>query len=160
MVTRFSSISTRKLSNALTVLTCDKSMVATSDYDDFHKLVKRCILNGLLGANAQVSSSSFIRLHLPDILCGKFKCCVVWIFLQKRKRHYRDALIENVSSKLHAHTRDHPQEPVNFRAIFEHELFGVALKQVSISFTLYFQETHNYIIFPSREDKKCFFLFL
>ncbi|EOA20447.1 hypothetical protein CARUB_v10000758mg [Capsella rubella] len=100
MVTRFSSISTRKLSNALTVLTCDKSMVATSDYDDFHKLVKRCILNGLLGANAQ-----------------------------KRKRHYRDALIENVSSKLHAHTRDHPQEPVNFRAIFEHELFGVALKQ-------------------------------
>ncbi|KAG7603491.1 Cytochrome P450 [Arabidopsis thaliana x Arabidopsis arenosa] len=100
MVTRFSSISTRKLSNALTVLTCDKSMVATSDYDDFHKLVKRCLLNGLLGANAQ-----------------------------KRKRHYRDALIENVSSKLHAHARDHPQEPVNFRAIFEHELFGVALKQ-------------------------------
>ncbi|VVB17157.1 unnamed protein product [Arabis nemorensis] len=100
MVTRFPSISTRKLSNALTVLTCNKSMVATSDYDDFHKLVKRCLLNGLLGANAQ-----------------------------KRKRHYRDALIENVSSKLHAHTRDHPQEPVNFRAIFEHELFGVALKQ-------------------------------
>ncbi|XP_010421446.1 PREDICTED: ent-kaurene oxidase, chloroplastic isoform X1 [Camelina sativa] len=100
MVTRFSSISTRKLSKALTVLTCDKSMVATSDYDDFHKLVKRCILNGLLGANAQ-----------------------------KRKRHYRDTLIENVSSKLHAHTRDYPQEPVNFRAIFEHELFGVALKQ-------------------------------
>nr|QWK52205.1 cytochrome P450 701A3-2 [Isatis tinctoria] len=100
MVTRFSSISTRKLSNALTVLTCNKSMVATSDYDDFHRLVKRCILNGLLGANAQ-----------------------------KRKRHYRDALIENVTSKLHAHTRDHPQEPVNFRAIFEHELFGVALKQ-------------------------------
>ncbi|CAH8272272.1 unnamed protein product [Arabidopsis lyrata] len=100
MVTRFSSISTRKLSNALTVLTCNKSMVATSDYDDFHKLVKRCILNGLLGANAQ-----------------------------KRKRHYRDALIENVSSKLHAHARDQPQEPVNFRAIFEHELFGVALKQ-------------------------------
>ncbi|RID59546.1 hypothetical protein BRARA_F02767 [Brassica rapa] len=100
MVTRFASISTRKLSNALTVLTCNKSMVATSDYDDFHKLVKRCILNGLLGANAQ-----------------------------KRKRHYRDALIENVTSKLHAHTRDHPEEPVNFRAIFEHELFGVALKQ-------------------------------
>nr|UAK14967.1 cytochrome P450 701A77 [Iberis amara] len=100
MVTRFSSISTRKLSNALTVLTCDKSMVATSDYDDFHKLVKRCLLNGLLGANAQ-----------------------------KRKRHYRDALIENVTSKLHAHTKEHPQEPVNFRAIFEHELFEVALKQ-------------------------------
>lgn len=53
-------------------------------------------------------------------------------FFKKRKRHYRDALIENVTSKLHAHTRDHPEEPVNFRAIFEHELFGVALKQVSI----------------------------
>lgn len=64
MVTRFPSISTRKLSNALTVLTCNKSMVATSDYDDFHKLVKRCILNGLLGANAQVRVHSFFTLQL------------------------------------------------------------------------------------------------
>ncbi|XP_010525643.1 PREDICTED: ent-kaurene oxidase, chloroplastic-like [Tarenaya hassleriana] len=100
MVTRFSSISMRKLSNALEVLTCNKSMVATSDYDDFHKMVKKCLLNGLLGPNAQ-----------------------------KRKRYYRDALVENVSSKLHSFVRNHPQEPVNFREIFEYELFGLSMKQ-------------------------------
>lgn len=54
MVTRFSSISTRKLSNALTMLTFDKCMVATSDYNDFHKMVKRYILTNVLGPNAQV----------------------------------------------------------------------------------------------------------
>ena len=37
MVAKFSSISTRKLSRALSVLTRDKTMVATSDYGDFHK---------------------------------------------------------------------------------------------------------------------------
>ncbi|XP_010530377.1 PREDICTED: ent-kaurene oxidase, chloroplastic-like [Tarenaya hassleriana] len=100
MVTRFSSISTRKLSNALEVLTCNKCIVATSDYDDFHKMVKKYLLNGLLGANAQ-----------------------------KRKRYYRDALIENVTSKLHTYVKDHPEEPVNFREIFEYELFGLAMKQ-------------------------------
>ena len=55
MVTRFSSISTRKLSNALKILTSDKCMVATSDYNDFHKMIKRHILSNVLGANAQVS---------------------------------------------------------------------------------------------------------
>ena len=57
MVTRFSSISTRKLSNALKILTSDKSMVAMSDYDDFHKLVKRNILTNILGPNAQVCAT-------------------------------------------------------------------------------------------------------
>lgn len=139
MVTRFPSISTRKLSNALTVLTCNKSMVATSDYDDFHKLVKRCILNGLLGANAQVSSqflysAALLQYTLFETEPCSMLCGLLFFCFKKRKRHYRDALIENVTSKLHAHKRDHPQEPVNFRAIFEHELFGVALKQVSIYF--------------------------
>jgi len=54
MVTRFNSISTRKLSKALTILTSDKCMVATSDYNDFHKTVKKHILANVLGANAQV----------------------------------------------------------------------------------------------------------
>lgn len=54
MVTRFSSISTRKLSNALKILTFDKCMVATSDYNDFHKMVKGFILRNVLGAPAQV----------------------------------------------------------------------------------------------------------
>ena len=62
MVTRFSSIATRKLSNALKILTFDKCMVATSDYNDFHKTIKRHILSNVLGANAQVT-------YFPISLC-------------------------------------------------------------------------------------------
>lgn len=54
MVTRFASISTRKLSHALKLLTFNKTMVAISDYDDFYKTIKRHILSNVLGANAQV----------------------------------------------------------------------------------------------------------
>ena len=54
MVTRFSSISTRNLSNAIKHLSGNKCMVATSDYDEFHKMVKRYILTDVLGTNAQV----------------------------------------------------------------------------------------------------------
>ena len=54
MVAKYSSISTRKLPKALTVLTRDKTMVATSDYNDFHKLVKRLVMAGMLGSAAQV----------------------------------------------------------------------------------------------------------
>ena len=53
-MTRFPAISTRKLSKALKILTADKTMVATSDYDEFHKTVKRHLLTHILGPNAQV----------------------------------------------------------------------------------------------------------
>ena len=62
-MTRYSSISTRKLSKALKILTDNKCMVATSDYDDFHKMVKRYILTGLLGAGAQVV---YLHVFLPS----------------------------------------------------------------------------------------------
>lgn len=65
MVTRYSSISTRKLSKALKILTSDKCMVATSDYNEFHKTVKRHILANVLGANAQVNW--FLHLFHPPI---------------------------------------------------------------------------------------------
>ncbi|XP_062022226.1 ent-kaurene oxidase, chloroplastic [Rosa rugosa] len=100
MVTRYSSISTRKLSNALKILTADKCMVAISDYNDFHKMIKRYILSNVLGANAQ-----------------------------KKHRSNRDTLRANVSSRLHSHVKNSPQEAVNFRRIFESELFGIAVKQ-------------------------------
>ncbi|XXG48382.1 hypothetical protein AAC387_Pa02g2851 [Persea americana] len=100
MVTRFSSISTRKLSKALTVLTSDKNMVAMSDYGDFHKMVKRYILTSVLGANAQ-----------------------------KRNRSHRDTMIENTLSQLHAEVKHNPLEAVNLREIFKAELFRLALKQ-------------------------------
>ncbi|XP_057547778.1 ent-kaurene oxidase, chloroplastic isoform X2 [Amaranthus tricolor] len=100
MVTRFSSISTRKLSNALTILTYDKCMVATSDYNEFHKTVKKYIMTYLLGSNAQ-----------------------------KRNRNIRETMLENVVCCFNAHIKHNPLQAVNFRKIFESELFGLALKQ-------------------------------
>ncbi|KAJ7966671.1 Cytochrome P450 [Quillaja saponaria] len=100
MITRYSSISTRKLSNALKILTFDKCMVAVSDYNKFHKMVKRYILSNVLGSNAQ-----------------------------KRHRCHREAMIENVSTRLQTQVNTSPNQLVNFRKVFESELFGVALKQ-------------------------------
>ncbi|KAL6207365.1 hypothetical protein ACLB2K_018323 [Fragaria x ananassa] len=99
MVTRYSSISTRKLSNALKILTADKCMVAASDYNNFHKVIKRYILANVLGPSAQ-----------------------------KRHRSNRDTLRANVLTKLHSHVKKSPQEAVNFRKVFESELFGIAVK--------------------------------
>lgn len=62
-MTRFSSISTRKLSNALKILTFDKCMVATSDYNEFHKMAKRCLLTNTLGSNAQVFVYQALQLY-------------------------------------------------------------------------------------------------
>ncbi|XP_057974636.1 ent-kaurene oxidase, chloroplastic [Malania oleifera] len=100
MVTRFSSISTRKLSNAIKILSFDKCMVAISDYNDFHKMVKKFILTSVLGPNAQ-----------------------------KRHRCHRDTMIDNLSCHLQDHIQRFPLQPVNLRKIFEFELFGLALKE-------------------------------
>ncbi|XWS14642.1 hypothetical protein CRYUN_Cryun35bG0026800 [Craigia yunnanensis] len=89
MVTRFSSISTRKLSNALKILTFDK-----------------CLLPG--------SRTLFIYDLMSKL---------------RRHRHHRETMIENISSQLHALVKDDPLRPVNFRKIFEYELFGLAMKQ-------------------------------
>lgn len=40
-------------------------------------------------------------------------------------------MIENVSSKFHALIKKSPFEAVNFRKVFESELFGLAFKEVS-----------------------------
>ncbi|KAL6214632.1 hypothetical protein ACLB2K_014064 [Fragaria x ananassa] len=100
MVTRYSSISNRKLSNALKILSADKCMVALSDYNDFHKMIKRYIRANLLGSRAQ-----------------------------KRLRTNRDTLRANVLSQLKSHVKNSPLEAVNFRRVFESELFGLAVKQ-------------------------------
>ncbi|KAK4390614.1 Ent-kaurene oxidase, chloroplastic [Sesamum angolense] len=100
MVTKYSSISARKLSNALKILTCDKSMVAMSDYNEFYKTAKRHLLTSTLGPNAQ-----------------------------KRHRIHRDTMINNMCEQFHAHVEMYPSEAVNFRKIFQSELFGLSLKQ-------------------------------
>ncbi|TQD97757.1 hypothetical protein C1H46_016623 [Malus baccata] len=48
---------------------------------------------------------------------------------QKRHRNHRYTLRENVSSQLHAHVKKSPNEAVNFKKVFEPELFGLSLKQ-------------------------------
>lgn len=53
--------------------------------------------------------------------------------MQKRHRIHRDTLIENVSKQLHDLVRKYPHEAVNLRKIFQSELFGLAMKQVSFS---------------------------
>ena len=63
MVAKYSSISTRKLPKALSVLTRDKTMVATSDYGDFHKMVKRLVMSGMLGSSAQVQVLTLRKLY-------------------------------------------------------------------------------------------------
>ncbi|KAJ1429214.1 Cytochrome P450 [Sesbania bispinosa] len=106
MVTRSSSTSTRVLTYALKILTFDKCMVAMSDYNEFHKKIKRHILTSLLGANAQVEATPF----------------------------HREAMMENISRKLNEHVKAFSSSAVNFRNIFASELFQLALKQVSPSF--------------------------
>ncbi|KAJ7958097.1 Cytochrome P450 [Quillaja saponaria] len=100
MVTRFASISTRKLTNALKFLTIDGCMVATSDYSEFHKAIKKHALTSLLGPTAQ-----------------------------KRHRCHRDAMVDNLSRKLHTHVTTSPNQTINFRELFRSEQFGVALKE-------------------------------
>uniref|UniRef100_A0A804JBW2 Ent-kaurene oxidase n=3 Tax=Musa acuminata subsp. malaccensis TaxID=214687 RepID=A0A804JBW2_MUSAM len=100
MVTKFSSISTRKLSKALMLLTSNKSMVAMSDYGDFHRMVKRYVLTSLLGANAQ-----------------------------KHNRGYRDTMICNVLNILHSEIKSDPSRAIEFRTPFQAEIFRLSLKQ-------------------------------
>ncbi|KAL2321481.1 hypothetical protein Fmac_025860 [Flemingia macrophylla] len=100
MVTRFSALSNKQMSTALKVLTYDKCMVAISDYNDFHKTIKKHILSNVLGANAQ-----------------------------KQHRSHREVMIDNVTSQFQEHVQESPHKPANFRTIFANELFGLGLKQ-------------------------------
>uniref|UniRef100_A0A0D3GI05 Ent-kaurene oxidase n=1 Tax=Oryza barthii TaxID=65489 RepID=A0A0D3GI05_9ORYZ len=100
MVAKFSSISTRKLSKALTVLSHDKSMVATSDSGDFHKMGKRYIMLSMLGTSAQ-----------------------------KQFRDTRDMIINNMLSTLHQLVKDDPHAPLIFRDVFKDELFRLSMIQ-------------------------------
>ncbi|KAG0490583.1 hypothetical protein HPP92_007446 [Vanilla planifolia] len=99
LVTKFSSKSTRKLSSALTTLTCNYALVATCDYGEYHKMVKKYILSGLLGANAR-----------------------------KLNRHHRDAMIENIVNSLSSKINEGCCL-VELREPFQSELFRLALKQ-------------------------------
>ncbi|KAG8075467.1 hypothetical protein GUJ93_ZPchr0006g42168 [Zizania palustris] len=100
MIAKFPSISTRKLSKALSVLTRDKTMVATSDYDDFHKMVKRYVMSSMLGSSAQ-----------------------------KQFRDTRDMMVNNMLSTFNRLVTDDPHAPLIFREVFKDELFRLSLIQ-------------------------------
>ncbi|CAM0902672.1 unnamed protein product [Alopecurus aequalis] len=100
MVAKFSSISTRKLPKALSVICRDKTMVATSDYGDFHKMVKRFIMAGMLGSSAQ-----------------------------KQFRDTRNKMMDNMLSSFRTLVRKDAHAPQNFREIFRDELFRLSLIQ-------------------------------
>lgn len=55
--------------------------------------------------------------------------------MQKRNRAIRETMLENVVDCLYAHMKSSPLEAVNFREIFESELFGLALKQVFLCYS-------------------------
>ncbi|XP_048547459.1 ent-kaurene oxidase 2-like, partial [Triticum urartu] len=100
MVAKFSSISTRKLPKALSVLSRDKTMVATCDYGDFHKMVKRFVMAGLLGSSAQ-----------------------------RQFRETRNMMMDNMLTTFHTLVADDPHAPQNFRQVFKEELFRLSLIQ-------------------------------
>ncbi|CAD6336509.1 unnamed protein product [Miscanthus lutarioriparius] len=100
MIAKFSSISTRKLSKALSVLTHDKTMVATSDYGDFHKMVKRYVMTSMLGTSGQ-----------------------------KQFRDTRNMMVDNMLNTFHTLLTDDPNSPLNFREVFKNELFRLSLIQ-------------------------------
>uniref|UniRef100_A0ACD5V1Q6 Uncharacterized protein n=1 Tax=Avena sativa TaxID=4498 RepID=A0ACD5V1Q6_AVESA len=100
MVAKFSSISTRKLPKALSVICRDKTMVATSDYGDFHKMVKRFVMAGLLGSSAQ-----------------------------RQFRDTRNKMMDNMLRTFRALVTVDPDAPHNFREVFRDELFRLSLIQ-------------------------------
>lgn len=59
MVTKFASISSRKMPFALRTLTRDKTMVAMSDYGAEHRMLKKILTANLLGPNTQVPRNSY-----------------------------------------------------------------------------------------------------
>lgn len=54
-----------------------------------------------------------------------------FFFFQKKFRAHRDTMMENVSNELHAFFEKNPNQEVNLRKIFQSQLFGLAMKQVS-----------------------------
>ncbi|KAF2927259.1 hypothetical protein DAI22_06g191000 [Oryza sativa Japonica Group] len=99
MIEKFSSISTKKLPKALSVIS-RKNMVSISDYGDFYKMAKRNIMLAILGFNAQK--------HFCDT---------------------RERMVSNVLSSLHKLVAVDPHSPLNFREVYTTELFGLSLIQ-------------------------------
>ncbi|KAL2634374.1 hypothetical protein R1flu_005853 [Riccia fluitans] len=53
LVTHFESVSTRRMTTAMRILTGNKTMVAMSDYGEEHRMLKKMVVGNLLGMSAQ-----------------------------------------------------------------------------------------------------------
>uniref|UniRef100_A0ACD5UUB8 Uncharacterized protein n=1 Tax=Avena sativa TaxID=4498 RepID=A0ACD5UUB8_AVESA len=100
MVAKFSSISSRKLTKALSLLSRDKMMVAISDHGDFHKIGKRFAMMGLFGFSAQKQ------------------------FWDTRKQ-----MMDNMISTFRTSVIDDPHATHDFRKVFRDELFRLSMIQ-------------------------------
>ncbi|XP_068653079.1 ent-kaurene oxidase-like [Aristolochia californica] len=101
MITRFSSISSRKLPNAIQIMSGHKFMVSMSDFGEEYKKLKRHLLTSVVAAAPQ-----------------------------KRFRPYREEVVENLVKKFHAEVAANPGEKIMVREFMKYELMGLALKQV------------------------------
>jgi ent-kaurene oxidase len=61
MITKYEAISSRKMPLAMQILTRDKTMVATSDYGDEHRMLKKLAVGHLLNINTQVGSNCIYK---------------------------------------------------------------------------------------------------
>eukprot|EP00250_Pteridium_aquilinum_P015768 c22752_g1_i2 orf=280-1899(-) len=72
LIIKYSSISTRKMSMALSVLTSQKTMVAMSDYGDEHRMLKKLLVNHLLGPAPQKVNQQLRRRASYQMIDGMF----------------------------------------------------------------------------------------
>eukprot|EP01018_Ginkgo_biloba_P040909 Gb_05787 [translate_table: standard] len=106
MVTNYQSINTRKLPHSIRVLSGEKTMIAMSDYDQYHLMSKKLILKHLLGNTA---------------------------LKQKQSRILRENMLEKIMDSVHAHVKANSagsSEGLEVRQTFVNELFPFAVKQV------------------------------
>lgn len=54
------------------------------------------------------------------------------MLFQRRHQIHRDTLLENVLKELQAYQQEKPLEAVNFRKVFQDQLFGLSLKEVHL----------------------------
>ncbi|XP_057830360.2 ent-kaurene oxidase 2 isoform X2 [Cryptomeria japonica] len=100
LVTKYMSISSRKLPRALQILTRDKTMVAMSDYGDEHRLLKQVMVADLL--------SSACQMH---------------------NRFRREEMIESLIQSIHRELKGQARL-VDLSKHFKRELFSFVLKEV------------------------------
>ncbi|KAI3839640.1 hypothetical protein MKW92_008571 [Papaver armeniacum] len=77
-----------------------RNTIVTSDSNEYHKMARRHLVTHMLGSGAQ-----------------------------RRHRAHRDIMVDNMVRRLQTHVKENPLEPVNFRMLFQTEVFGLTLKQ-------------------------------